>query len=455
MPRRRGKVTSTCGCEKLMNHKHTIVAAWAFLIACLGAWGQTTTSNNPAKSPTYCVVDTGQRHCFSDNRQLLRAPRPGEPFFGQDAFYQGPIPSYRDNGDGTVSDLNTGLMWQKTPELNRKLTYPEAKSQANKCKLAGYNDWRLATIKELYSLIDFNGNVRSRPPVPYLDTRFFDFRYGDETKGERLIDAQYWSSTEYVGLTMNGNATVFGVNFADGRIKGYPRDSIPHGRPAVHFARLVRGNPAYGKNKFHDNGDGTISDLATGLMWAKADSGKAMNWQDSLAYCENLRLAGHADWRLPNAKELQSIVDYSRAPDAQNPAQRGPAIDPIFKMTKEESYFWTSTTHLEAGRIPGSFAVYIAFGRAMGYMPDPFGHRHYMNVHGAGAQRSDPKSGDPKSQTWVNGLGPQGDEIRIYNYARAVRNIDPNSVELVHPDFTPLPVSPIPPQPLGGPPFAR
>ena len=423
-----------------MNLKQGIIAGCVLWSAYAGGSAQTK-PQGPCAPLTYGVVDTGQSHCFSDRDQLLKAPKPNEPFFGQDAFYQGAKPNYRDNKDGTVADLNTGLMWQKTPELDRKRTYPEAVAQAGRCTLAGHTDWRLPTIKELYSLIDFNGNVRRRPPVPYIDTRFFDFRYGDEERGERLIDAQYWSSTEYVGLTMRGNATVFGVNFADGRIKGYPRDTGPRGQPAGHFVRLVRGNPDYGKNRFVDNRDGTICDLATGLMWAWDDSGKAMNWQEALAYGVNLRLAGHDDWRLPNAKELQSIVDYTRAPDAIDPARRGPAIDPIFRMTSDESWFWTSTTHLEAGRVQGGFAVYLAFGRAMGFMPGPGGERRAMNVHGAGAQRSDPKSGDPKSPAWANGLGPQGDEIRIYNYARAVRNIDPAAVRIVPPDVTPLPPS--------------
>jgi hypothetical protein len=75
-----------------------------------------------------------------------------------------------------------------------------------------------------------------------------------------------------------------------------------------------------------------------------------------------------------------------------------------------------------------------------------------MNVHGAGAQRSDPKSGYPRSPQWAGGLGPQGDEIRIFNFARAVRNLDPDGVSLVQPDLTPLPVTrSFPDRPLGAP----
>ena len=78
----------------------------------------------------------------------------------------------------------------------------------------------------------------------------------------------------------------------------------------------VRGNAGYATNSFADNGDGTVTDTATGLMWQQADDGVARDWGEALAYAEDLTLAGHGDWRLPNAKELQSIVDYSRSPGA-------------------------------------------------------------------------------------------------------------------------------------------
>ena len=363
---------------------------------------------------TYVVVDTGQHECY-DNSQQISCPSVGAAFYGQDAQYGGATPRYTDNGDGTITDLTTGLMWQQTPDLANKPTYAEAVEGAKRFTLAGHTDWRLPTIKELYSLIDFRGSSFRR--IPYIDTKYFDFRFGNESTGERLIDAQYWSSTGYVGTTMNGDATVFGVNFADGRIKGYPRDTGPGGTPFREFVRYVRGNPHYGVNQFVDNGDDTITDLATGLMWQKTDDGVKRNWREALAYTENLTLAGHDDWRLPDAKELQSIVDYTRAPDARNTAQRGPAIDAIFGITETESYFWTSTTHLDGP--DASAAVYICFGQAFGYMAGPTGSAAKMNVHGAGAQRSDPKSGDPAD--WLQGRGPHGDAIRICNFVRLVR----------------------------------
>ena len=63
-------------------------------------------------------------------------------------------------------------------------------------------------------------------------------------------------------------------------------------------------------------------------------------------------------------------------------------------------------------------AVYVCFGEALGYMIQ---HGGWIDVHGAGAQRSDPKDGDPAD--YPTGHGPQGDAIRIYNYVRCVREV--------------------------------
>ena len=390
---------------------------------------QVTAAPVTADPVSYVAVDTGQGICY-DNTQPVACPTEGEAFYGQDAQYNGARPGYVDNGDGTVSDLNTGLRWQKSPDTDGdgdldaadKLTYDAALAGADTFSLAGYDDWRLPAINEFYSLILFSGADVSTcmgggtcSGVPFIDTNYFDFAYGDTGAGERIIDAQYWSSTAYVSTTMNGEATTFGINFPDGRIKGYGRTN-PRGE-MTQFVRYVRGNTSYGVNAFADNGDGTVTDNATGLMWMQTDSGEGMNWEGSLGYCESLDLAGYDDWRLPNAKELQSIVDYSRSPDTSNSA----AIDPVFAVTtiineagrEDYPFYWTGTTHADAsGR--GSTAVYVAFGRAMGYM-----HNSWMDVHGAGAQRSDPKAGDPAD--YPRGRGPQGDAIRIDNYARCVR----------------------------------
>ncbi len=399
-----------------------------------------------ALGDTYPVVDTGQDTCYGASAEIA-CPAAGAAFYGQDAQFTGNAPGYTDNGDGTITDNVTGMMWQRSPDTDGdgdidaadKLTCAGAVTYCESLVLAGHDDWRLSDIKQLYSLIDFRGTDPSSDDAsgltPFIDTAYFDFAYGDTAAGERVIDAQYASSTLYVA----DSNTMFGVNFADGRIKGYGLAMPGGGGEKAFFVLCVRDNAGYGVNDFADNGDGTVTDNATGLMWAQADSGSGLNWEDALAWVETQNAAnylGYDDWRLPNAKELQSIVDYSRSPDTTNSA----AIDPLFNasaITNEAgavdyAFYWSSTTHANATSHPGTAGAYVAFGRAPGYM-----NEDWMDVHGAGAQRSDPKQGDPAD--YPEGRGPQGDAIRIYNYVRLVRDADVTApVEYDHHIYLPL-----------------
>jgi hypothetical protein len=381
-----------------------------------------------AAGATAALPDTGQEACFNASTEIP-CPEPAEPFFGQDGQVNGNLPSYVDNGDGTVTDLQTGIMWQQgfAPD---KLTYYEALAYVdtmNADGLLGYSDWRLPTITELYSLIDFRGTdpaVEAQDPdalTPFIDTSFFEFAFGDLDAGERIIDSQWVTTSLYVA----NPSLMFGVNFADGRIKAYPIEAMgsPMGTK-TYYVRLCRGNPEYGVASFVDNGDGTVTDEASGLMWSQTDSGAGMTWEEALAWAEQKnaeQYLGHGDWRLPNAKELQSLVDYSRSPDTTGSA----AIDPIFDITPitneygaaDYPFFWTGTTH-ERANGSASSAVYVAFGRGLGSMNGAF-----VDIHGAGCQRSDPKTGnEDEFPRW--GYGPQGDIQRVFNFVRLVRDAD-------------------------------
>jgi len=391
----------------------------SFFVACSQEKDETTDALDGDYEFTYKIIDTGVKAFYSAG-SIIPEPKPGEAFYGQDANYTGNQPSYTNNGDGTITDNVTGLMWEQS--MGEKITFDEAFTKAKESNLGGYSDWRVPTIKELYSLIQFTGQVKGATAIEFfIDTNYFEQPLGNVSMGEREIDAQTWSSTEYVGKTMRNDETVFGVNFIDGRIKGYPKYKPATGDANTMYFRMVRGNTEYGNNNFVDNGDGTISDLATGLMWQKSDDGVSRDWEEALKYAEDLELAGHNDWRLPNAKELQSIVDYTRSPQTS----ASPAINPVFETTGinypdgslgHYPFFWTGTTHLD-GANPYSAAVYIAFGEGLGKMNGTL-----MDVHGAGCQRSDPKSGNAEDypQYW----GPQGDIRYVYNYVRCVRNIE-------------------------------
>ena len=420
--------------------------------------------SSAATTATFTVVDTNQVKCYNALNEIA-CPSTGAAFYDQDAQHTGHTSNYTNNNDGTVTDNVTGLMWQRSPDLDNngtisatdKLSYAAAMSYCDTLTLAGQTDWRLPSIKALYSLIDFRGTDPSglvgndtSGLTPFIDTPYFAFAYGDTSAGERVIDAQYASSTLYVSNTANdGGQTIFGVNFADGRIKGYG-SVMPGGGSKTFFVMCVRGNTSYGINDFVDNGDQTITDNATNLMWTKADNGAALSWQDALAWVQTKNAEnylGHNDWRLPEAKELQSILDYSRSPATTNSA----AISAIFTATSflneggttDWPWYWASTSH---ATYTGSGAgVYVAFGRAGGWQKVPPSATCYtlLDVHGAGAQRSDPKTtagrsviGTACSGGTAYGLGPQGDVQRGANYVRLVREVDVPNYPLYLPLIT-------------------
>jgi hypothetical protein len=123
--------------------------------------------------------------------------------------------------------------------------------------------------------------------------------------------------------------------------------------------------------RFVDNGDGTVTDTCTGLMWQQAtadinEDGQigavdALNWADALQYCENLEYAGHSDWRLPNVRELISIADYGRCP----------GFDPaVFSIALPgEGWFvlyWSSTSPANDVERGKAFNVYFWNGLTWG-----------------------------------------------------------------------------------------
>lgn len=336
----------------------------------------------------FVVTDAMQTKCYDNSGNVIDAPEPGEKYYGQDAQYEGIKPSYTDNGDGTVTDNNTGLMWQQTPPSD-KMTYDEAVEYIENLKLGGYDDWRLPTIKESFSLAMLDGKLdamNTSNAQPYIDTDYFDFTY-DQAKP---YTGSYWTSSVCKMPVNNTESSYeemeknYGFNWADGHLKsygdghfveGYGEDgettgSIPAG------VRAVRGQEGvYGVNDFVDNSDGTITDNATGLMWSQQDSGAVNDdgtiraesdenfgdgrtWTDTLAWVEAMNEAnylGHNDWRLPDIKELQSIVQYEKT--------ELPATDPeYFNLSRPDCFVWSSTT---CGDFP-EMADYIAFGRGYG-----------------------------------------------------------------------------------------
>ncbi|RBP79028.1 DUF1566 domain-containing protein [Marinomonas rhizomae] len=393
---------------------------------CSNGGAQTSTAESALvkeQKVSFVLTDTMQESCFDDDGSEISCSSSSGAFYGQDAQYDGVKPSYTDNGNSTVTDNNTGMMWQKTPDYEHYV-YDDAISYCEGLTVAGYNDWRLPSIKELYSIADFRGEIvdprDESMNTPYLDTTYFDFQYDKRM----AYIGQYWSSTKYtlgpVHNTQNVDAA-FGFNFADGHIKAYETGyefgtKNQNIESPGNFVRCVRGEEnVYGVNDFVTNGDGTVTDKATGLMWQSADDNVRRNWQDSLSYAENAEVAGYSDWRMPNIKELQSIVKYG------GEVGSWPAIDTRYftlsgdNTINDPSWVWSSTTQ-------GDFkytAAYISFSKALSKKNSSA--TEYYDWHGAGAQRSDPKSGTPSDYDMASENAT--DLVMTKNYTLLVRNI--------------------------------
>ena len=270
------------------------------------------------------LTDTGQETCYDAAGAIIPCPSPGSPFHGQDASYRSVEMSFTDNGDGTITDLSTGLTWAKCSAgqtggdcsgAGFVGTQEEAAAHCadNVDGLSG-EGWRLPTRVELLTLTSFD----APPCTPALFS---------------TIISNYWTST--------ASCTVATMTCTSGYCGGAP-DGF-QGR-----ARCVRGTPLE-VGSFVDNADGTVNDLSTGLVWQKADDATKRTWLSALAYCESLDLAGWSDWRLPNAKELPTIADMA-APNLSIDGE-------IFPEPGEEGY-WTGTTMPVEGLIGTALATH-------------------------------------------------------------------------------------------------
>ncbi len=293
----------------------------------------------PMLAFAFSLPDTGQTKCYRDVSPYDEIPCAGT---GQDGAYNINPMSFSDTGNGTVTDNNTGFMWQKcsvgqnndTVCSGTAVTYnwyqasgtydaaynPTSQDVCGSLSLGGYTDWRLPAKKELISIVDYSIPY----PGPTINTTYFP-----NTK-----QSGYWSSTTYA-YNPDG---AWGVGFGYG-VVGYVHKYL------YYYVRCVRGGGQ--PTSFTDNRNGTVTDNKTGLVWQQGEPGY-MTWGSALSYCEGLSLGGNSDWRLPNIKELESLTDDTRY---------YPAIDTTFFPGASVSNYWSSTTY---ARYP-YYAWYVYF----------------------------------------------------------------------------------------------
>jgi len=324
------------------------------------------------------VPDTGQTKCYDVAGNVITCPSPGQALYGQDANYSiNPMSYTKLDSTGNVlpdsaaswtmvKDNVTGLVWEMKTSKDGKKDYSNPHDAdntytwydsnpatnggkagtpgngtdtedfikaLNDAHYGGYSDWRMPTIKELAYIVNYSILYQG----PTITNDYFP----------NTAASWYWSSTTYA---YNTNVA-WHMNFYFGYV-----DNYYYYKDDVTYARAVRGGQsgtfgdlviesfdswggasidnANAAGSYTDNGDGTVSDTSTGLMWQQAGSSSSMRWEDALAYCEGLNLGGYTDWRLPTIKELRSLVDYSRY---------NPAIDSTY-FPNTASWYWSSTT---------------------------------------------------------------------------------------------------------------
>ncbi|RJO60157.1 DUF1566 domain-containing protein [candidate division WS5 bacterium] len=259
----------------------------------------------------HIIPDTGQTQSYTET-------------FGEDSDYTLNPLSYAANGDGTVTDNVTGLMWQQVSDTQMYNWYtasgaynpiynPESADLCASLSLGGYSDWRLPNEFELMGIVNYGIHYPSIDPI----------------FANSVLNEYYWSSSSYV----NNPYSAWSVGFGNGDVLYQFYKSYSGLR-----VRCVRGSSIVGV--FNDNNDGTVTDEATGLVWQKDDDDTLRTWEAAIIYCEELTFppSTYGDWRLPNIKELRSTVD--------NSAYK-PAISASFPSTKP-FYYWSSTSEHRA-----------------------------------------------------------------------------------------------------------
>jgi len=253
-------------------------------------------------------------------KTMLRLPDTGQTSsytntFGEDSDFLINPPTLIDQGNGIVTDSVTGLLWQKVD--GGEMSFENAVIYCNTLTLGGYSDWRLPNAHEAFSMLNLqNAN-------PALNTSMFT-----------NTGAEYWWTSD---RQANDSNKIWVTNSGGGIGNHLKTETISAGGNKKFHVRAVRyaSSPQTFPSQFVDNGNGTVTDVLTQLIWQKSSYSDTLTWEQSLAYADTLSLGGISEWRLPNIKELQSINDEKRVNPSLNST--------VFSASNARKY-WSSTT---------------------------------------------------------------------------------------------------------------
>ncbi len=294
------------------------------------------------------VIDlpqTGQTTCYDAAGSVIACAGTGQDGDIQ-AGVAWPSPRFTVSGD-CVTDNLTGLMWVKSPDSTTR-TWADALTYADGLSLCGYSDWRLPNVNELESLV----HAGQANTATWLNSLGFT----------NVQSGGYWSSSTYADGT-DGAWVVYmvggGVGADSKASNGFvwpvrgttttPAELWKTGQTTSYATGddgdLERG-VAWPSPRFTDNGDGTVTDNLTGLIWLQnANCFGTRTWANALTDANTLNSgecglsdgSAEGDWRLPNRKELRSLIDYSQYDLAL------PSGHPFNNV--QSTYYWSSSTY--------------------------------------------------------------------------------------------------------------
>ena len=226
-----------------------------------------------------------------------------------------PAVRFTNHGDGTITDHMTGLMWQQAPDDSVK-TWDVALSDANGSTIAGYTDWRLPNILEIASLLTYDITWTNQwtwlQSVGFTDATHSDYWWSSTTNATRdsfatnadFANTMIRASSKGISqraIFVRGVSSVIPQTGA-GAIDGYTRVIGEDGD-------LETGVP-WPDPRFTNNGDNTVTDHLTGLVWEQSVSTGGVDLEQALAAADIFPDGGHTDWRLPNVRELITLIHF-------------------------------------------------------------------------------------------------------------------------------------------------
>jgi Protein of unknown function (DUF1566) len=260
--------------------------------------------------------------------QLADWPMPAAVNGGQSGFNYDVTTS-----PGTVIDVTTGLQWERTPTVTA--TYANAVGACEQLILGDFDDWRMPSAVELFSLLDERRIVDANSLA--IDSNAFVTVLSSST------NVAYWSSTPDVATPGTRLRRV--VDFRDAS------SSAAFGESSVLPVRCVRrAQPVlsgFPEERFGPDTASTVIDRRTGLIWQR-DVGGPFAWVDALTYCASQNALGMPrPFRVPGYKELRTLVDSA-----------SPSNNPVFTEALGNftgRSFWSSS---EVGRSATSTSAY-------------------------------------------------------------------------------------------------